>query len=292
MKKIFIGLLISCSAFISGADFSLKPLLSSVTTDTQELQWQSKNLTVDDFKDDGTTYPHVTSLDLSNNSFRGEFPLSSCLKMFPKLKTLVLNDNPNMTGFEIEKAYKNSTLACISAENSGIATIKLGSLYTNFDVTTLDLSRSAQLADFDLEFASPRSSRGTLQLHLRDVIIPEEKIGNKKITGDSLTKDRIVAAGGMLMPIISTAALSGGIYANEANLYPLWTYPFYKDHGSPDEINANHVTNSIINFALIDFLSAGVGIALGKFIARKFLPNQGKVTMVQFIMNSSTDDVV
>lgn len=287
MKKLFVlSLSMSSVAFISGGDFTFKPLLSSIATDTPALQWQNKNLTVDDFKEDGTAYPQVTSLDLSNNSFRGEFPLSSCLQMFPNLKTLTLNDNPNMTGFEIEKTYKNTILACISAENSGIAIMKLGLLYKNFDVTTLDLSRSAQLADFALEGVPSRSSRGTLQVHLRDVVIPEEKWVHKKIVVSSSAKENIVIGmmtlfGSITVPLFEACVALAPNYCVQGPIPP-----FQYDYMSP-----RNWANGAINTIALGGLIIASGVYVGNKIASCCLPNQGKVTMVQFITNSA-DDVV
>lgn len=288
MKRMMMValLIVPCMAVASESQNRIKYLLDKNQGAT-ELDWQKKNLGNQDFEGLGMVIPSVTLLNLSNNSFTGEFPLTQCLTVFPKLKTLTLNDNTRMTGFAIESDYKNTTLENINAENSGFEELNLNKLYGNFELEILDLSESKQLTSIRTWGVPSRYSQKVLSVHLRNVAIPEVQLGkDKKITDGSTELYRIKMGVWVGLCVVGTTLLIPCIVLAPNYCVQGPIPPFQYDYMSP-----RNWANYVINTVALPLLSFPGGWSIGGAIGRCFLKNGGQVTQVKFITNS-TDDTV
>src|SRR5579871_3956012 len=123
MKRTILMMLLTISVSAVASDWQNRvvTLLNQNETAT-ELDWRNKNLGNRDFEGLGIV-SHVKKLDLSDNDFANDFPLTACLRVFPNLETLSINNNSRITGLSIDKDYKNTTLKVLNVENSGCTTI-------------------------------------------------------------------------------------------------------------------------------------------------------------------------
>jgi hypothetical protein len=183
MKRMILMVLLTISVFAIANDGQNNVfVLFNQNPTATEFDWRNKNLGNTDLESlfqSGAVSTHVKKFDLSDNSFIGDFPLTAFLRAFPNLETLSINNNTRITGFAIDKDYKNTKLKVLNVENSGCEKVPVSDFYKNFELETLDLSESKQLASVDK--GGPynedlRKSREPLCVHVRNVVIEEKQL--------------------------------------------------------------------------------------------------------------------
>jgi hypothetical protein len=285
MKRMILMVLlsISVSAVASDGQNKIFALLNQNETAT-ELDWRNKKLGNRDFEGLGIV-SHVKKLDLSDNDFSGDFPLTACLRAFPNLETLSINNNTRVTGLSIDNGYKNTTLKVLNVENSGCAKVPVSDFYKKFELETLDLSESKQLTRFYSAMVPRelRASRKPFCVHIRNVVMEENELNR-------ITKNGVVETGALWA--IEFASAIGTSVVGNALLFSscIFLCPYYYCVQGP--IPSFPTTNVFINSGVVSILSMVVGLRyLGGAIARRVLPNGGKVTAVKYI-TSSVDEAV
>lgn len=290
MKHIITVALFGASIQVGANDLPLdsqrvQNLLSQNSTAT-ELNWQHKDLANDDFKGLGIVASHVKKLNLSNNHFSGDFPLTACLKAFPNLETLTINNHERMRGFEIEQGYKNDKLTVLSAENNGCETVSITHFYNLFgELETLDLSDSKQLETLDHKNYCLRASGKALNVYLRNVVAGQDRLNYFRESGMLETS----ASRNIQLACVAGGAIIGGsILISCGVLAP----NYYVENPIPTQAFKGqwpYWINMGINTLLGITASCLLVHRIGSMIASRCLPNGGKVTAVKFITNSADE---
>lgn len=292
MKHMVMMALLGVSVVVTASDQQnkVRTLLMQNFVAT-ELDWRNQNIGNVDFEGLGAVAPHVKKLDLSDNSFTGDFPLIACLRAFPNVETLTLNNNTRITGFAIDKDYKNTTLKVLNVENSGCQTVPVNFFYKNFELETLDLSNSKQLNYPGCAVLDLRTSGKILQVYLRNVVAEEKQLQLIKAGGSIETN---VAFGIRAASAVGIGIVGGLLLVPCTIFTPNYClrYPVPVPYEGSDQLSGWHRANHGINVTVVAALSYKLGFDyLGGAIVRRCLPNGGKVTAVKYITNSSDETV-
>lgn len=288
MKQVVTALLsVSIAAIASDEQNRVQNLLAQSSQAT-ELDWHNKNLGNKDFEGLSVEATHVKKLDLSNNSFTGDFALTKVLLTFPNLETLTLNNHERMTSLVVDKDYKNTKLKVLNVENSGCEKILSTPFYNNFELETLDLSNSKKLIYCGCGVWNPRASGKMLQVHIRNVVAADDLLQSLKENGVVDTQ----IAQGIKVSVGAVIGLPASILLTWCSLWsPSYCMisplpPYHYDYMSARDY-VTFYTYQVISAGI----SCGLGHSIGGAIARRCLPNGGKVTAVKYI-TSSVDETV
>lgn len=282
-------LLICLPLFMCAADNTQNrvPNLLAQNSNATELDWSNQNLTNQDFTNLTIEASHVKKLDLSNNSFVGKFPLSTVLRAYTNLETLKLNNNTQLTEFELEDDFTNNKLKTLEAENTGFETVDLNALRPKIRLDILDLSRCKQLKKFIMFGYMPHTdSDHCINVHMRDVVMPEVHLKKYKEAGifESSRAASIRSACSMLSLIL---ACSGGMLACNYAQGHCVTSPIALPENDRSVATGISLANAGIWLAPPAFAAGAFGFkCIGGAIAY-CLPNHGKVTAIKFITNST-----
>jgi|GEM_PF-6636369 len=293
MRRSIVILIAIASTTLSAADHSNK-IASLLVQNSQgtELSWQNKNLNNDDLNNYTTSHEYVKTLDLSDNSFTGEFPLQQCLTIFPNLEVLKVNNN-RINGFALEFRYKNSKLRELLAENTDCVHVDLCPFY-NAALEVLDLSGSKQLSKFTgflFGKYDPKKNK-VLNVHLRNVVIPEKNLSVYRQRG---IMDTRVAAKIKEIGIFGPYFFGGIVQLTDCALrgnyciqHPI---PFDQNNDSTRVFAAMFANASLWSLGAA-IVASSVGYGIGSTITYCCLPNHGKVEAIKFITGSADESQV
>lgn len=283
-REMMILLSVSWMAVANDSQNRIKQLLEQ-NPSAIKLDWKNQNLGNQDFEGLGMVVPSITSLDLSNNSFTGEFPLTTCLTVFPNLKTLKVSDN-RITGFTITTGkYRNIMLKMLCAENTDCVEIDLHIICKHLMLEKLDLSDSRHLQKFKMP---DLHIENTMELHLRNVIIGENELSSYRKAGiiDSKKATGVVCGFQILGTLVGCALWIPCLGMGSQHCV---TKPLPVADTSP---TVSSVSNYVMSGTVLLGGSVFIGNRIGKAIAYYCLPNHGTVTAVKFITNSTDEAIV
>ena len=263
---------------LGNADF--KTLLTMVPN-PEHIDVSGNNISV--FSDEMPLRSSLKSLDISNNSFTGEFPLQQCVRLFSNLEALKINGNKVTALLKQDELFTNNSLKTYEAHATLCQQINLSSLYNNLCLKTLDMSNSKQLDTF-LELSNLcRKNTGTalLRVLLNNTIISADDMKQYEKQAGVHTK--------IAENIIGTMAFSGGGLGTIASFACLFMKPNYcMRYPIPGED-----IQPLGNIALTESFGFGVGIGagylLGKAIAYGYLKNHGKQQAITFVTGENID---
>jgi hypothetical protein len=175
----------------------------------------------------------------------------------------------------------------LNVENSGCEKVPVSDFYKNFELETLDLSESKQLASVDK--GGPynedlRKSREPLCVHVRNVVIEEKQHCAFILQTKAAINIKFGTAALVMIPascLLSFCALWSPNYCMVSPLPP-YHYNF---------MSARDYVTFTAYQAIVGGLSAKLGYNIGGAIARRFLPNGGEFTAVKYI-TSSMDEML
>jgi hypothetical protein len=283
--------------FLTNIDF--KNLINGATC-AESIDVSNNNIAA--FEQDIRPLKSLRQLNLSNNSFDGQFSLipnrcllscftpdsPACLALFPNLEKLQVNNN-KITSFAVG-SFSNNTLKILEAKNTDCAEINLLEIYKHLRLDILDLSDSKLLSRFThmpLLEGSITKDTYTLQVNLANTVIPEvdmknyKKLGNIDIQCVRIMKNTVIILGVFIgVGFVIPCQLITPSYCLHSPI------PIAGDTYSPERAT-KITTNIMINNLLFLGIGASLGYRIGKTIAHR-LPNQGKRTAIEFMTNNTS----
>lgn len=200
-------------------------------------------------------------LNVSDNKFANAFPLEQCLELFPKLTELAINNNEVTQLAKYNPDWRhNSSLKKYEARNTQCASINIGWLQRQLDLTTLDISDSTMLTRLSGAVSDKGDDVPPLQVILKNTSIPLKRLNLYKQQAwiESKAKDNLRFGTALGM------ALFFGI-----------TYSVLVPQASIAENGQSYV--------MWGFIGGALGAYLGHIYACNTLPNHGDHQVINFI---------